>query len=136
MFKIAYEDDKGGRSIPWQTSWGLTTRTIGVAVMVHGDNKGLVLPPRVAPIQVIICPISMKNVDYGDLLKYCEDIKYTLKKRGVRIDLDSRQNYTPGWKFNHWEQKGVPIRIEVGPRDLTNKQVLFAFITYYCWGGG
>jgi prolyl-tRNA synthetase len=91
---------------------------------------------QLAPIQVIICPISMKNVDYGDLLKYCEDIKYTLKKRGVRIDLDSRQNYTPGWKFNHWEQKGVPIRIEVGPRDLTNKQVLFAFITYYCWGGG
>ena len=122
MFKIYYEDDKGERAIPWQTSWGLTTRTIGVCVMVHGDNKGLVLPPRVAPIQVIIVPITMKEVDYKDLLNYCEDIKYALKKLGVRADVDSRQNYNPGWKFNHWEQKGVPIRIECGPRDLAAKQ--------------
>ena len=64
MFKIYYEDDQGGKAIPWQTSWGLTTRTIGVCVMVHGDDKGLVLPPKVAPIQVIICPINMKNADY------------------------------------------------------------------------
>ena len=64
MFKIYYEDDSGGKAIPWQTSWGLTTRTIGVCVMVHGDDKGLVLPPKVAPIQVIICPINMKNTDY------------------------------------------------------------------------
>lgn len=64
MFKIYYEDDAGGKAIPWQTSWGLTTRTIGVCVMVHGDDKGLVLPPKVAPIQVIICPINMKNADY------------------------------------------------------------------------
>ena len=64
MFKIYYEDDAGGKAIPWQTSWGLTTRTIGVCVMVHGDDKGLVLPPKVAPIQLIICPINMKNADY------------------------------------------------------------------------
>ena len=91
MFKIFYEDDQGEKKIPWQTSWGLTTRTIGVCVMVHGDDKGLVLPPRVAPIQVIICPIAMKNLDYKELLNYAEDLKYTLKKLGVRVDVDSRQ---------------------------------------------
>ena len=80
------------------------------------------LPPKVAPTQVIICPITMKNVDYAELLTYAEDLMRALKKLGVRADVDSRQNYTPGWKFNHWEQKGVPIRIEVGPRDLANKQ--------------
>ena len=91
MFKIFYEDDQCEKQIPWQTSWGLTTRTIGVTVMVHGDDKGLVLPPRVAPIQVIICPIAMKNVDYKELLNYSEDLKYFLKKLGVRVDVDSRQ---------------------------------------------
>lgn len=122
MFKINFEDDKGEKAIPWQTSWGLTTRTLGVAVMVHGDDKGLVLPPRVAPVQVIICPIAMKTVSYADLVKYCDEIRATLKAAGVRADVDARENYTPGWKFNHWELKGVPIRIEVGPRDFTNKQ--------------
>ena len=122
MFKIFYEDDTGARSIPWQTSWGLTTRTIGVAVMVHGDDKGLVLPPRVAPTQAIICPISSKAVDYAALVQFAEDIKRALVKAGVRADIDSRQNYTPGWKFNHWEQKGVPLRIEVGARDFEAKQ--------------
>eukprot|EP01039_Chlorochromonas_danica_P005013 gene5013-5505_t len=122
MFKIHYEDDKGDKAIPWQTSWGLTTRTLGVCVMVHGDNKGLVLPPRVAPLQVIILPIAMKTVDFSDLLNYCDAIRAELKKQGVRVDVDARQNYTPGWKFNHWELKGVPLRIEVGPRDFASQQ--------------
>lgn len=92
MFKIAYEDDKGGRSIPWQTSWGLTTRTIGVAVMVHGDNKGLVLPPRVAPIQVVILPITMKDfTDIKSLLDYADIIRVALKKAGIRVEVDSRE---------------------------------------------
>eukprot|EP01041_Mallomonas_annulata_P010901 gene10901-22754_t len=122
MFKIFFEDEQGGKSIPWQTSWGLTTRTIGVCVMVHGDDKGLVLPPRVAPIQVIICPIFMKNTEVSSLVKYADDIRAVLKPLGIRVDTDIRQNYTPGWKFNHWEQKGVPIRIEVGPRDMSSNQ--------------
>lgn len=127
MFKIFFEDDQGSRSIPWQTSWGLTTRTIGVCVMVHGDNKGLVLPPRVAPIQVVICPIMMKSVDYSELVKYADEIKNLLKAAKttsgkIRVHVDGRTNYTPGWKFNHWEQKGVPLRIEVGPRDMASKQ--------------
>lgn len=122
MFKIAYEDERGDKAIPWQTSWGLTTRTLGVCVMVHGDDKGLVLPPRVAPVQVIICPIAMKSVDFADLLAYADAIRGACKALGLRADVDARQNYTPGWKFNHWEQKGVPLRIEVGPRDLAAQQ--------------
>lgn len=121
MFKINFEDETGGKSIPWQTSWGLTTRTIGVAIMVHGDDKGLVLPPRVAPIQVIICPISQKSMDFTDLVKYADEIKHELRAVDIRVDIDDRQNYTPGWKFNHWEQKGVPVRIEVGPRDFASR---------------
>ena len=121
MFKIQYEDDSGNHAIPWQTSWGLTTRTIGVMCMVHGDDKGLVMPPRVAPTQVIICPIVSKTASNVDIKNYCEDIRSALLKVDVRVEIDSRENYTPGWKYNHWEQKGVPVRIEVGPRDLANK---------------
>lgn len=91
MFKIQYEDDKGEKAIPWQTSWGLTTRTIGVAVMVHGDNKGLVLPPRVAPTQVIVCPIAMKDVSFQDLKNYSEDIRQVLKALKIRCDIDTRE---------------------------------------------
>lgn len=91
MFKIRFEDDHGEKMIPWQTSWGLTTRTLGVAVMVHGDDKGLVLPPRVAPVQVVICPIAMKSVDYSELVGYCNEIKIALKAVGVRVDVDSRE---------------------------------------------
>jgi prolyl-tRNA synthetase len=90
MFKISYEDDHGQHAIPWQTSWGLTTRTIGVCVMVHGDNKGLVLPPRVAPLQAIIVAIFQKTVDYASLVAYCEELKRALKLAGVRVDIDSR----------------------------------------------
>eukprot|EP00604_Paraphysomonas_vestita_P002376 CAMPEP_0174819574 /NCGR_PEP_ID=MMETSP1107-20130205/2893_1 /TAXON_ID=36770 /ORGANISM="Paraphysomonas vestita, Strain GFlagA" /LENGTH=425 /DNA_ID=CAMNT_0016033333 /DNA_START=729 /DNA_END=2006 /DNA_ORIENTATION=+ len=123
MFKIAFEPATGGdRMVPWQTSWGLTTRTIGVSVMVHGDNKGLILPPRVAPIQVIILPIAKKDVEYDSLLSYARNIESQIKSIGVRVDIDERQNYTPGWKFNHWEQKGVPIRLEVGARDVASNQ--------------
>lgn len=92
MFKIAFEPATGGeRMIPWQTSWGLTTRTIGVAVMVHGDNKGLILPPRVAPIQVIILPIAKKDVEYDSLLTYARNIESQIKSLGIRVDIDERQ---------------------------------------------
>ena len=91
MFKIDYEDEQGGKAIPWQTSWGLTTRTIGVTVMVHGDDKGLVLPPRVAPVQVVICPIVSKNVDMAELVAYAEGIQAQLKAVSVRVQIDNRQ---------------------------------------------
>jgi prolyl-tRNA synthetase len=122
MFKILYETESGEeRAIPWQTSWGLTTRSIGVAVMVHGDDKGLVLPPRVAPVQVIICPIVKKDVAEA-LMEYSRTVEAVLKAAGVRVEVDARMNYTPGWKFNHWEQKGVPIRLEIGQRDVEAQQ--------------
>jgi prolyl-tRNA synthetase len=90
MFKILYEDESGDRSIPWQTSWGLTFRSIGVAIMVHGDDKGLVLPPRVAPKQVVICPIAHKSIPMAELLAYCQSISDALTAVDVRVEVDGR----------------------------------------------
>jgi prolyl-tRNA synthetase len=118
MFDITFQDEQGKKQIPWQTSWGLTTRTIGVMVMVHGDDIGLVLPPRMAPVQVVIVPILSKSLTIEQANPYCNKIADDLKKYNVRVKYDDRDIYNPGWKYNHWEQKGVPIRIEVGPRDI------------------
>merc|ERR1711862_648252 len=104
------------------TSWGLTTRTIGVMVMGHGDDQGLVLPPRISPIQVVIIPIVSKTIGFEDLSPYCTSIYQSLFDLGIRVKYDDREMYNPGWKYNHWEQKGVPIRIEVGPRDVKSNQ--------------
>jgi len=122
MFDINFQDEKGETQTVWQTSWGLTTRTIGVMVMVHGDDTGLVLPPKVAPQQVVIVPIVSKKCPIENLASYCEDIKNSLEAKDIRCKLDDRVIYNPGWKYAHWEQKGVPIRIEVGPRDLEKKE--------------
>eukprot|EP00960_Hanusia_phi_P021775 644814-Hanusia_phi.AAC.2 len=122
MFKIEYEDEKGTKQIPWQNSWGMTTRTIGVMVMIHADNQGLVLPPRVAPIQVIVIPVVYKD-SAAELNSKAEELVEALRAAGIRVDIDTRSNYTAGWKYNHWEQKGVPIRLELGPKDLEKKQV-------------
>jgi len=122
MFDINYQDESGKNQIVWQTSWGLTTRTIGVMVMVHGDDQGLVLPPRVSPLQVVIIPIISKKVTFDDVSPYCMAIYQTLLDIGIRVKYDDRELYNPGWKYNHWEQKGVPIRIEVGPRDIKANQ--------------
>ncbi|CAB1108774.1 unnamed protein product [Ectocarpus sp. CCAP 1310/34] len=126
MFKIQYEDENGEQAIPWQTSWGLTTRTLGVCVMCHGDDQGLVLPPRVAPLQAVIIPIVTKKVKLETIVEFADPIVKSLKAAGVRVKFDDRINYTAGWKYNHWEQKGVPIRLEVGPRDIESKQTVMA----------
>ena len=123
MFKIEYEDKAGKKAIPFQNSWGLTTRTIGVSVMVHSDDKGLVLPPRVAPLQLVIVPIVMPGVDEAALQKAAHEIAAPLLEAGVRVKVDDRDNYNPGWKYNHWELKGVPLRLELGPKDLAKKCV-------------
>lgn len=123
MFDISFQDTTGKSQIVWQTSWGLTTRTIGVMVMVHGDDQGLVLPPRIAPLQVVIVPIITKKMTKEDAQPYCEAILKDLHDQGIRAKYDDRDMYNPGWKYNHWEQKGVPLRIEVGPRDVEQKQV-------------
>ena len=124
MFKIEFEDQNGQKAIPWQNSWGLTTRTIGVMVMVHSDDKGLVLPPRIAPIQCVIVPIVVKQSDAATKAQadMCAEMVAALGAAGIRVKLDDRTNYNPGWKYNHWELKGVPLRIEVGPRDVEARQ--------------
>ncbi|KAJ1456739.1 hypothetical protein M885DRAFT_439357 [Pelagophyceae sp. CCMP2097] len=118
------DQTKGAKSIPWQTSWGLTTRSIGVMVMVHGDDQGLVLPPRVAPVQAVIVPILSKASPLETLQPFIAEVVAQLKAAGVRVKVDLRTNQSPGWKFNHWEQKGVPLRIEIGPRDVSARSVL------------
>ncbi|KAM3403210.1 hypothetical protein ACQJBY_006760 [Aegilops geniculata] len=123
MFDITFENEKGERSMVWQNSWAYTTRSIGVMVMTHGDDKGLVLPPKVAPIQVIVIPVPFKDADTTAIKGACESAVYTLNQAGIRADLDARENYSPGWKYSQWEMKGVPLRIEIGPKDLANKQV-------------
>ncbi|XP_068922106.1 bifunctional glutamate/proline--tRNA ligase isoform X1 [Petaurus breviceps papuanus] len=128
MFEIIFEDPKtpGEKQYAYQNSWGLTTRTIGVMVMVHGDNTGLVLPPRIASVQVVVIPCGITNAlseeDREALIMKCNDYKKRLLMADIRVKVDLRDNYSPGWKFNHWELKGVPIRLEVGPRDMKNCQ--------------
>ncbi|CAI5735072.1 unnamed protein product [Peronospora destructor] len=124
MFGIAAEYEDGKKLIPWQNSWGFTTRSLGVMIMVHGDDKGLVLPPRVAPTQVIVVPILFQDRDEIDeIVAKADEIVAKLTDAGIRIEADKRRVYTPGWKYNHWELKGVPLRFEVGPKDIAKKQV-------------
>ncbi|KAI3419713.1 hypothetical protein GPALN_004144 [Globodera pallida] len=130
MFDIAYASEtKGQAEFVYQNSWGLSTRSIGAMVMIHGDDTGLVLPPRVADIQVIVIPVGitvkMTEADRNELENKVEEIVKTLKEaHGVRAVADARNNVSPGWKFNHWEIKGVPIRLELGPKDLAKQQAL------------
>ncbi len=109
----------------WGTSWGMTTRLIGAVIMVHGDDSGLVLPPRVAPYQVVIVPISRGNWQETVLPK-AQEIRDRLTAAGVRVYLDARDTQTPGWKFAEWEMRGVPLRLEIGPKDIEKAQVVLA----------
>src|SRR5256885_1299973 len=109
----------------WGTSWGMTTRLIGAVIMTHGDDSGLVLPPRIAPYQVVIVPIPRGNWQETVLPK-AREIQQQLVAGGVRVNLDDRDAYTPGWKFAEWELRGVPLRLEIGPKDLEKSQVLVA----------
>ena len=119
-FDIKFLDKDGGLKNGYTTSWGTSTRMIGGIIMAHGDQRGLVLPPRVAPIQTIIVPIAVHK---GGVIEKAKEIEELLVKAGVRAETDVR-DMSPGWKFNEWEMKGVPIRIEIGPRDIENGQVV------------
>ncbi len=124
VFDITYLDQDDRLKYVWQTSWGVSTRLIGALIMVHGDDRGLVLPPRLAPTQAVIVPILTKK-DRQRVLEAAAELGTLLKER-VRVRLDDREEYSPGWKFNDWEMRGVPIRIEIGPRDLDKDQVVLA----------
>lgn len=118
-FDIKFQNEDSKQEFVYQTSWGVSTRLIGAIIMVHGDDEGLVLPPYVAPTQVVIVPIQGKKQEVVDATKHIYD---NLKDSGIRVLLDD-SNKSPGWKFSEYEMKGVPIRIEVGPRDLENGTV-------------
>lgn len=127
MFEIIFEDpETKEKQFVYQNSWGLTTRTIGVMIMIHADNQGLVLPPRVACKQVVIVPCGITATTTEDekkkLIESCKELEKDLRSDGIRVEGDLRDNYSPGWKYNHWELKGVPIRIELGPKDLKSSQ--------------
>lgn len=127
MFDITFSDEAGTKQKVWQNSWGLTTRTIGVMIMVHGDDTGLVLPPRVAPLQVVIVPIhaARDSAEVKAQVAAAADAAFaSLSAAGVRVKVDDRDIYTPAWKYAHWEQKGVPLRLEVGPRDVAKGSVM------------
>ena len=121
-FNIKYLDKDEQHKYPWQTSWGVTTRLIGALIMVHGDQRGLVLPPRVAPIQTVIIPVAMHK---DGVLDKAKELEEKLNAADIRVKVDTTDNST-GWKFNEWEMKGVPVRLEVGPRDIENNQVVLA----------
>jgi prolyl-tRNA synthetase len=125
-FDMYFQDRDGNRAMPYLTSWGATTRLIGAVVMVHGDEKGLVLPPKIAPIQVVIIPIFKSGQDKQPILDAVNKVRTNLEKQNIRVHVDSDDQATPGAKFYKWELKGVPVRVEIGPRDLANNQAMLS----------
>jgi prolyl-tRNA synthetase len=123
VFDITYQDEQGKRQHVWQTSWGVSTRLVGAIVMTHGDDQGLRLPPNVAPIQAVVVPIWRKAEDRTAVTEYVAKVKAALGDR-VRLFVDDRDQYTPGWKYNEYEMRGVPVRLEIGPKDVANDAVM------------
>ncbi|MGI6323379.1 MAG: proline--tRNA ligase [Bacteroidales bacterium] len=122
-FDVQFTDKTGKLEYVWATSWGLSTRMIGALIMAHSDNHGLVLPPKLAPTQVVIIPIYKSQNEAEEISKVAVSIKDGLEKKGISVIYDDRDNNKPGWKFTDYELKGVPVRIAIGPRDLANKTV-------------
>jgi prolyl-tRNA synthetase len=125
-FDIRYLDRQGQLQYCWTTSWGLSTRFIGAIIMVHGDDQGLILPPRLAPLQTVIVPIFKTDEERAQVLEAGEKIQTALRKAGIRVKLDAREGASPGFKFNDWEMRGVPLRIEIGPRDVAKGSLVLA----------
>jgi len=121
-FEIKYLGKDGEMHYAWTASWGVSWRLISAMIMLHGDDKGLVIPPQIAPIQVVLVPIYFKEQQSDAVTAKVQSIAETLEKGGIEAHADFRDQYTPGWKFNDWELKGVPLRLEVGPRDVENQQ--------------
>jgi prolyl-tRNA synthetase len=125
VFNIQFLDENNQLQMVWQTSWAVTTRLVGALVMVHGDDQGLRLPPRVAPIQVVVVPIWKSDEERSQVMAVVERITGELGKH-IRLHVDDRSDVTPGFKFNEWELRGVPLRLELGPRDVQKGQVVLA----------
>ncbi len=123
VFGIRFEDRQQNLHYVWQTSWGVSTRLIGALILTHGDDSGLKLPPQVAPTQVVIVPIALGNWKQT-ILPVAEGIETDLRRSGIRAKLDAREEFTPGWKFAEWEMRGVPLRVEVGPKDIKENRVV------------
>ena len=124
-FEIEYQNKEGVLENPYLTSWGVTTRLIGAVIMTHGDQKGIIMPPRVAPIQIVIIPIYRKGSE--EVVREAVQELYSKLSKKYRVELDEDDSKSPGAKFYEWELKGVPLRIEVGPRDVENKSVMQLF---------
>jgi len=122
-FEIKYLGKDEKEHYGWTTSWGISWRLIGAAILSHGDDRGLVLPPRIAPTQVVIIPIFYKETDQKDISDEVKHLSSQLERIGIRTLIDDRAQYTPGWKYHEWEMKGVPLRVEIGPKDIQAKQV-------------
>jgi prolyl-tRNA synthetase len=125
-FDIKYLDQNNELQYCWTTSWGLSTRFVGAIIMVHGDDQGLVLPPRLAPYQTVIVPIYKSDDEKSAVMPVAARINAELVGAGIRVKMDDREHFTPGFKFNYWELRGAPTRIEVGPRDVAKNSVALA----------
>src|SRR5216684_2206869 len=125
-FEIRYLDQLGTLQHCWTTSWGLSTRVVGAIIMVHGDDQGLILPPRLAPHQVVIVPIFKTDEEKALVFETAKKIRDQLVKADVRVKVDEREGQSPGFKFNDWEMRGVPLRMEIGPKDVAKGSVVLA----------
>jgi prolyl-tRNA synthetase len=129
QFDLKFQTEAGGEEYAWNTSWGVSTRLVGGLVMTHGDDTGLILPPRQAPIQVVIVPIYRKDEERVLVLGASNDVASALRGAGVRVHIDARDTMKPGPKYYEWERKGVPIRIEIGPRDVAANHAMVVMRT-------
>jgi prolyl-tRNA synthetase len=125
-FEIRYLDKTGVLQHCWTTSWGLSTRFVGAIIMVHGDDQGLILPPRLAPFQLVIVPIFKTDEEKASVLENAQKMRRELLGSGIRVKMDEREGLSPGFKFNDWEMRGVPLRLELGPKDVAKGSVVLA----------
>ena len=125
-FDIKYLDKTGVQQHCWTTSWGLSTRTVGAIIMVHGDDQGLILPPHLAPFQIVIVPIYKTDEEKASVLENARKLRAELVDAGIRVKMDEREGASPGFKFNDWEMRGVPLRMELGPKDVAKASVVLA----------
>lgn len=125
-FDVSFQNEQGERELVWATSWGVSTRLVGALVMAHGDDDGLILPPRLAPVQIVIVPIYKTDDGRSATVTEAHRVGDILRAAGLRVQVDDRDNFKPGWKYAEWELKGVPLRLEIGPKDLEKRSVFSA----------